>query len=85
MPSATSRQGKSENKQIINRHFLSDVDVELHYNIPRKTLRNWRIFGKGPRFRKIGVSVRYDVRDVEAWMDSLPAGGAGVPTSLHRK
>jgi hypothetical protein len=40
-----------------------------------------RVLGRGPAFRKFGSSVRYDIRDIEAWIDSLPRGGAGTPSS----
>lgn len=33
-----------------------------------KTLRNWRSLGKGPRFIRWGNTVRYRMRDIEAWM-----------------
>jgi hypothetical protein len=61
--------------------FLSDVEIESRYGISRKTLRNWRLLGKGPTWRKFGRGVKYNVRDFEDWIESLPTGGAGVPSS----
>jgi len=66
------------------KRFLSDAEVESVYGIRRKTLQNWRLVGRGPRYRKFGAGVRYDVADVELWIDSLPTGGAGVPSSAVR-
>jgi hypothetical protein len=39
------------------------------------TLRDWRKRGKGPRFVKVGSSVRYRLTDIEEFVNSLPAGG----------
>jgi hypothetical protein len=63
------------------KRFISDLEVEAHYGIPRKTLQNWRVLGRGPLYRKFGKGVRYDVRSIESWIESLPCGGAGVPAS----
>lgn len=62
------------------KRFLSDVEIEASFGIPRKTLQNWRLLGRGPIYRKFGNSVRYDVADLETWVQSLPTGGAGVPS-----
>jgi predicted DNA-binding transcriptional regulator AlpA len=61
--------------------FRSDVEIEHIYGISRKSLRTWRLLGKGPIYRKFGRAVKYDLLDVEAWIESLPSGGAGVPSS----
>jgi predicted DNA-binding transcriptional regulator AlpA len=63
------------------KRYLSDIEVEALYGIRRKTLQNWRILGRGPIYKKFGSGVRYDVAALEAWIDSLPQGGAGVPAS----
>jgi hypothetical protein len=39
-------------------HFLSDIEIEASFGIPRKTLQNWRLLGRGPLYRKFGNSVR---------------------------
>ena len=62
------------------KRFLSDIEIEASFGIPRKTLQNWRLLGRGPVYRKFGNSVRYDVADLETWIQSLPTGGAGVPS-----
>lgn len=35
-----------------------------------QTLAAWRVRGQGPRYRKVGALVRYDVRDVESWLEA---------------
>lgn len=69
---------------LAGKRFISDLEVELLFGIPRKTLQNWRVLGRGPRYRKFGAGVRYDVRDLESWIDSLPSGGAGIPACAVR-
>ena len=66
---------------IAGKRFITDIEIGDRYGIARKTLQNWRVLGRGPEFRKFGDSVRYDVRSLEAWIESLPRGGAGVPAS----
>jgi hypothetical protein len=66
------------------KQFWNETEVEYSFGIPRKTLQNWRVLGKGPRYRKFGSGVRYEISDLEAWLDSLPSGGAGVPSSAVR-
>lgn len=45
-----------------------------------KTLQSWRGKGYGPRFLKIGHSVRYRRSDIEAWLEGCivdPAARSG--------
>ena len=35
-----------------------------------RTLQKWRLQGIGPRFIKLGHAVRYDVRDLEEYIES---------------
>jgi hypothetical protein len=63
------------------KRFISDLEVEAHYGIPRKTLQNWRVLGRGPLYRKFGKGVRYEIRSIESWIESLPCGGNGIPAS----
>jgi predicted DNA-binding transcriptional regulator AlpA len=39
------------------------------------TVRRWRLFGKGPKFLKLGVLVKYRISDVERWLQTRPSGG----------
>jgi hypothetical protein len=69
---------------MVRKRFISDVEIQTVYGIPRKTLQNWRSRGVGPVFKKFGSAVRYDVRALETYLDELPTGGAGVPSSALR-
>jgi hypothetical protein len=63
------------------KRFISDLEVEARYGIPRRTLQNWRVLGRGPVYRKFGKGVRYDVNMLEEWIEALPSGGEGIPSS----
>ena len=41
-----------------------------------KTLRKWRLLGRGPSWKKFGGSVRYDLAELDNWIRRCPAGGA---------
>lgn len=43
-----------------------------------QTLANWRALNKGPRFKKIGARVVYDLDDVKEWeaQQTVQTGGA---------
>jgi len=56
--------------------FVSDVQLGQKIGVPVSTLRRWRLLGEGPEFKKFGRSVRYNLISVQAWVDSLPSGGA---------
>lgn len=62
---------------VIPKRFYSEAEFEEYSGIKRKTLQYWRVVGKGPRFRKLCGSVKYDIEDIEDWVSKSPAGGAG--------
>jgi hypothetical protein len=38
--------------------------------IPEHTLSQWRCWGKGPRWVRVGRYVRYPRRDTQEWLDA---------------
>ena len=78
--------------KLLNEHELSNL-----LSVSVATLRRWRLLKRGPRFTKLGSSVRYRTEDVASWLAEQPTGGsnaltnppsAGVPlhelkTSMH--
>jgi predicted DNA-binding transcriptional regulator AlpA len=38
--------------------------------IKPNTLAKWRLTGAGPKFARVGSAIRYDPKDVEAWLES---------------
>jgi hypothetical protein len=76
---------EGESTGINGKRYIQDTEIEATYGIPKKTLRNWRLLGKGPVFRKFGRGVRYEIRSLEVWIEALPTGGNGIPSSALRR
>lgn len=47
--------------------YLRDTEAAEHLGISPKTLRAWRLQGRGPRYVKLGRAVRYLVQDLDQW------------------
>ena len=50
--------------------LLKENEAAEHLALEIATLRRWRWAGKGPRFLKIGGAVRYDVADLELFINA---------------
>jgi hypothetical protein len=50
--------------------WLTPTDVSNDYQIPERTLSQWRYLGKGPRYAKVGRHIRYRASDVEGWLQT---------------
>jgi predicted DNA-binding transcriptional regulator AlpA len=48
--------------------LLSEAEVAEVLGKPPRTLRQWRYLGAGPRYLKVGATVRYRKADLEAWL-----------------
>jgi len=69
---------------------LNENDVARMTGMSVATVRRWRLFRQGPKYRKIGSAVRYWSKDVEDWLGSRPTGGdkknsAAKPTGRNKK
>jgi len=47
--------------------FFSPEDLALRWGISPGTLANWRCYGGGPEYQKIGGRVRYSKNEVIAF------------------
>jgi hypothetical protein len=47
--------------------FVNELVIERVLGVPVKTLRNWRVSGRGPPFNKFGASVRYELATAIRW------------------
>jgi predicted DNA-binding transcriptional regulator AlpA len=56
--------------QLLNEHEVAGL-----LGVSVASIRRWRLLGRGPKYIKIGASVRYKPEDVNAWINSRPAGG----------
>lgn len=50
--------------------LLTNVQTAELIGMKPNTLEIWRVYGKGPVFRKLGRSIRYAESDVLAWINS---------------
>jgi predicted DNA-binding transcriptional regulator AlpA len=55
--------------------LLDEKQLASRLNLSVASARRWRLLRQGPKFLKIGASVRYRSEDVEAWLNSRPTGG----------
>jgi predicted DNA-binding transcriptional regulator AlpA len=55
--------------------LLNEHDVARITGLSVASVRRWRLFKQGPRFIKIGASVRYRAEDLRAWLETRPSGG----------
>jgi hypothetical protein len=51
-------------------NLLTSKQVSIMIGIPEGTLRYWRNVGLGPIWHKLEGSIRYDLADVEAYVQS---------------
>lgn len=57
--------------------LLTDVQAAERLGLAVKTLRNWRVSGRGPHFIRLGGAVRYQEEDLAAFI----ANGKRTSTS----
>jgi predicted DNA-binding transcriptional regulator AlpA len=55
--------------------LLNEFDVARVTGLSVASVRRWRLFKQGPKYMKIGASVRYRAEDVRAWLETRPTGG----------
>ncbi len=55
--------------------FLTEMEVAERTHISLATLRRWRLENRGPKYRKFGSLVRYDVEELADWEQTQPCGG----------
>ena len=53
----------------IARRMLTTIEAAEYLSVAPQTLARQRVEGRGPPFLKLGGSVRYDVTDLERWIE----------------
>ncbi len=56
--------------------LLRQVEVQNMLGVAASTIEQWRLRGQGPRFVKLGRSVRYRLSDVNSYLASLKSYGS---------
>lgn len=54
----------------IVRRFLRTPEASEYLGLSSRTLEKHRTYGTGPRYRKLGGRVVYDLTDLSQWADS---------------
>ncbi|HEX7882953.1 MAG TPA: helix-turn-helix domain-containing protein [Afipia sp.] len=49
--------------------YINDRAAARYLNVATATLAKWRMSGRGPRYHKFGVMVRYTVADLDAYAE----------------
>ena len=55
--------------------LLNEHEVARITGLSVASVRRWRLLKQGPKYLKIGASVRYRPEHVAAWLQSRPVGG----------
>lgn len=63
------------NSLVIAGALLKENDVARITGLSVASVRRWRFFRQGPKYLKIGSSVRYRPEDLAAWLSARPTGG----------
>lgn len=63
--------------------LLTEHDVARITGLSVASVRRWRLLRSGPKYLKIGASVRYKPEDVAAWIESRPSGGGYEPAEAR--
>ncbi len=58
--------------------LLNERDVSRITGLGVPTVRKWRYMGRGPKYVKLGASIRYKPEDITAWIESCPTGGTSA-------
>ena len=53
-----------------NKEWLNPQGVKKRYGFSVSTLAKWRMLNKNLKFSKMGKYIRYDVADIEAFIES---------------
>ena len=66
------RMTKSKDGKPVKQIHFDEKDLAKRFGMSVKTMQNWRHKGIGPKWEKMGRSIRYRLRDIVAFEKSLP-------------
>ncbi|WAC50572.1 helix-turn-helix transcriptional regulator [Frigoribacterium sp. SL97] len=59
------------------KEYLTLDELSIYIQIPKRTIHHLRSKGTGPVGRKVGRSLRFSRKSVDAWFEALPASSGG--------
>lgn len=57
--------------------LVGEREVARQFGVSLATVRRWRLVGGGPRYIKVGASVKYRPSELTAFLNTRPTGGGG--------
>jgi excisionase family DNA binding protein len=64
---------------------LTVREAAEYVGLSQHTLNQMRNEGRGPRFLKLGGAVRYDTKDLDAWIDASRRRSTSDKPQLRRR
>jgi excisionase family DNA binding protein len=64
---------------------LTVKEAAEYVGLSQHTLNQMRSGGRGPRFLKLGRSIRYDTNDLDAWLDRNKRHSTNEPQPRRRR
>ena len=55
--------------------YVADTEAAAISGLKTSTLRKWRLLGRGPRYRRLGRRVVYNVDELLRFIENSPGGG----------
>lgn len=59
-----------EKIEIVN-GMMTTPQVAAYLQVSTSTLKSWRLSLEGPRFARVGRTIRYSHAELEAWIESV--------------
>ena len=61
-----------------HKKLLTESQVADLLSVKQRTLARWRQLGIGPKYAKIGGSIRYEPHEIEAYLDKMRHTGTSA-------
>jgi predicted DNA-binding transcriptional regulator AlpA len=65
-------------ESALPKKYINESQLQEMTGVNKRTWQKHRLFGRGPRFYRIGGAVRYELAEVLSWIESRAAGGGGA-------
>jgi len=74
---------KSSNNAPPEDRLITEKEVQTLLSLGESTVQQWRMYGKGPKFVKLGRAVRYRLSDVQEYLRTLRTPSRTSQTGDH--
>lgn len=70
---------------LLRPRLLTEAGTASYLGFHSHTLENWRSAGEGPRWKRLGRSIRYEPADLDAWVDAVAVESTTPVTSAGQR